>query len=90
VVEQPMRVLEASSSLSRSRPGVIHDARPNDASIEELLAFERMLADLSARFANVSVEKVEFAIVLQPLSVEGSVGVNLSLGVSALTLALAR
>jgi formate hydrogenlyase transcriptional activator len=62
VVEQPMRVLEASSSLSRSRPGVIHDARPNDASIEELLAFERMLADLSARFANVSVEKVEFEI----------------------------
>src|SRR5450755_4995794 len=57
-----MRVLEASSSLSRSRPGVIHDARPNDASIEELLAFERMLADLSARFANVSVEKVEFEI----------------------------
>jgi hypothetical protein len=30
------------------------------------------------------------SIVLQPLSVEGSVGVNLSLGVSALTLALAR
>jgi Protein of unknown function (DUF992) len=30
------------------------------------------------------------SIALQPLSVEGSVGVNLSLGVSALTLALAR
>jgi Protein of unknown function (DUF992) len=30
------------------------------------------------------------SIVLQPLSVEGSVGVNLSLGVSALTLALAQ
>jgi hypothetical protein len=30
------------------------------------------------------------SIVLQPLSIEGSVGINLSLGVSALTLALAR
>jgi hypothetical protein len=30
------------------------------------------------------------SIVLQPLSVEGSVGLNLSLGVSALTLALAQ
>src|SRR5271167_1641241 len=30
------------------------------------------------------------SIALQPLSVEGSVGVNLSLGVSSLTLALAR
>jgi formate hydrogenlyase transcriptional activator len=34
-------------------------APKSDASIEELLAFERMLADLSARFANVPVEKVE-------------------------------
>jgi hypothetical protein len=30
------------------------------------------------------------SIVLQPLSVEGTVGINLSLGVSALTLALAQ
>src|SRR4051812_35010104 len=34
-------------------------APESDASIEELLAFERMLSDLSARFANVPVEKVE-------------------------------
>ena len=34
-------------------------APKSDASIEELLAFERMLSDLSARFANVPVEKVE-------------------------------
>ena len=37
-------------------------AAKSDASIEELLAFERMLADLSARFANVPVEKVELEI----------------------------
>jgi len=30
------------------------------------------------------------SIALQPLSVEGSVGINLSLGVSGLTLALAQ
>jgi formate hydrogenlyase transcriptional activator len=34
----------------------------SDASAEELLAFERMLADLSARFANVPAEKVQFEI----------------------------
>src|SRR5882672_7281274 len=37
-------------------------ASNSDASAEELLAFERMLADLSARFANVPVEKVELEI----------------------------
>ena len=34
-------------------------APESDASAEELLAFERMLADLSARFANVPADKVE-------------------------------
>jgi formate hydrogenlyase transcriptional activator len=34
----------------------------SDASAEELLAFERMLADLSARFANVPAEQVESEI----------------------------
>jgi formate hydrogenlyase transcriptional activator len=34
----------------------------NDASLDELLAFERMLADLSARFANVPVDQVESEI----------------------------
>jgi formate hydrogenlyase transcriptional activator len=39
------------------------EAAPNShASALELLAFERMLADLSARFANVPVEKVESEI----------------------------
>src|SRR5712672_1718433 len=37
-------------------------APKSDASTEELLAFERMLADLSARFANVPAEKVELEI----------------------------
>jgi formate hydrogenlyase transcriptional activator len=39
------------------------DTAPNsDPSAEELLAFERMLADLSARFANVPAEKVQFEL----------------------------
>ena len=31
----------------------------SDISAEELVAFERMLADLSARFANIPAEQVE-------------------------------
>src|SRR5437773_10523058 len=37
-------------------------APKSDASAEELLAFERMLADLSARFANVPADQVEAEI----------------------------
>jgi formate hydrogenlyase transcriptional activator len=37
-------------------------APKSDASAEELLAFERMLADLSARFANVPSDQVQFEI----------------------------
>jgi formate hydrogenlyase transcriptional activator len=57
-----MRVLEINTNLSRLGPAVIHDPTPHGASVEELLAFERMLADLSARFANVPVEQVEFEV----------------------------
>jgi hypothetical protein len=37
-------------------------APKSEASAEELLAFERMLADLSARFANIPAEQVEAEI----------------------------
>jgi formate hydrogenlyase transcriptional activator len=57
-----MRIVESNTDFSRFAPAVIHDAVPNDASAEELLAFERMLADLSARFANVPAERVESEI----------------------------
>jgi len=40
----------------------IRDATPSQASAEELLAFERLLADLSARFANIPAEQVESEI----------------------------
>ena len=45
-----------------NRPKNLEAASNSDASAQELLAFERMLADLSARFANVPVEKVELEI----------------------------
>jgi hypothetical protein len=37
-------------------------SRVSDALLEELLAFERLLADLSARIANASGEQVETEI----------------------------
>jgi formate hydrogenlyase transcriptional activator len=58
-----MRAVESNMVFGRFHSVVPHTA-PSDASAEDLLAFERMLADLSARFANVSVEKVEFEIQL--------------------------
>ena len=57
-----MRVLQVSTDLNPPRPGAVLGGAPNGASVAEILAFERMLADLSARFANVPIEKVEFEI----------------------------
>jgi PAS domain S-box-containing protein len=37
---------------------VATSARAGDASLEELLAFERLLSDLSVRFANVAADKI--------------------------------
>src|SRR3954468_1209478 len=48
--------------ISFGRSAKIDAAPQSDATAEELLAFERMLADLSARFANVPAEKVQFEI----------------------------
>jgi len=45
-----------------SRSAKAENASRSDASIEELLAFERMLSDLSARFANIPAELVEVEI----------------------------
>ena len=48
---------------------VLKTRRASDVSLEELLAFERLLSDLSARFANVSGEQVvaEIEIALKQL-----------------------
>jgi len=57
-----MHPAESNMVFGRFGSAVVHNAVPEDASVEELLAFERMLADLSARFANVPAEQVEFEI----------------------------
>jgi formate hydrogenlyase transcriptional activator len=49
-----------SSFVSSPKRAIVRDVP--GASAEELLTFERMLADLSARFANVPAEKVEIEI----------------------------
>jgi formate hydrogenlyase transcriptional activator len=41
---------------------IIRPNAPAEVSVEELLEFERMLADLSARFANVPIDQVESEI----------------------------
>jgi hypothetical protein len=48
---------------------VLKTSRASDVSLEELLAFERLLFDLSARFANVAGEQVvaEIKIALKQL-----------------------
>jgi formate hydrogenlyase transcriptional activator len=56
-----MRLAESNTVFGRFG-AVVHDSAPKGASVEELLAFERMLADLSARFANIPAEQVEFEI----------------------------
>jgi formate hydrogenlyase transcriptional activator len=57
-----MRTAESYPNLRRLGPAAFHDAAPDHPSTEELLAFERMLADLSVRFANVPIDRVESEI----------------------------
>jgi formate hydrogenlyase transcriptional activator len=59
-----MAVAVAENNMVFGRFGstVVHDPGPDGASVEELLAFERMLADLSARFANIPIDRVESEI----------------------------
>jgi formate hydrogenlyase transcriptional activator len=50
----------APSTMDLDRPGSgATNATPSSPSVEELVAFERMLADLSARMANVPSDRVE-------------------------------
>jgi formate hydrogenlyase transcriptional activator len=60
--ERPMRPAESNLVYNLFGSAAVHAPASSGASVEELLAFERMLADLSARFANVPAEQVEFEI----------------------------
>jgi transcriptional regulator with GAF, ATPase, and Fis domain len=59
-----MSLAGSNTVFGRFGSAIIPTAASNEAPVEELLAFERMLADLSARFANVPIDKVEFEIQL--------------------------
>ena len=54
-----MRTVQSNTDLARFGSVVIPDAGHHSPSVEELVAFERMLADLSARMANVPSDRVE-------------------------------
>jgi formate hydrogenlyase transcriptional activator len=60
--ERPMHPAESNMVVGRFGSAAMHAPAPTEASVEDLLAFERMLADLSARFANISAEQTEFEI----------------------------
>jgi transcriptional regulator with GAF, ATPase, and Fis domain len=51
-----------TSSSDRPKSAAVQDIKSPGASVNELLTFERMLADLSAQFANVPAERVETEI----------------------------
>jgi formate hydrogenlyase transcriptional activator len=53
-----MGTARSNTDLDRSGSGAAN-ATPGGPSVEELVAFERMLADLSARMANVPADRVE-------------------------------
>jgi formate hydrogenlyase transcriptional activator len=57
-----MRLVESNTARGRLESAIVADRAPGGRSIEEVLAFERMLADLSARFANLPGEQVECEI----------------------------
>jgi len=57
-----MRQQECNMVFGRFGSPKIRDAAPSEASAEELLAFERLLGDLSARFTNIPAEQVESEI----------------------------
>jgi formate hydrogenlyase transcriptional activator len=57
-----MLTVASSSDTNRPKRPALQATTSRDASVQELLAFERMLADLSARFANIPAEQAEFEI----------------------------
>ena len=59
-----MHSVEKNMVFGRFGLAASRDTVSNDPSVQELLAFERMLADLSARFANIPAERVESEIQL--------------------------
>lgn len=70
--------VENNMVFGRFGATAFHDAVSDDVSVQELLAFERMLADLSARFANVPTERVESEMQLAQAAIREFLGFDRS------------
>jgi formate hydrogenlyase transcriptional activator len=68
--------MAGTASLNRSTR--INATQKSDASAEELLTFERMLADLSARFANIPADQVETEIQIAQMTLRQFLGFDRS------------
>ena len=69
---------QRDTDLDRTRSAIMPNAAAASTSVEELLAFERMLADLSARMANVPADRVEPEIQLAQLVLRQFLGFDRS------------
>ena len=69
---------QRDTDLDRTRSAIMPNAAAASTSVEELLAFERMLADLSARMANVHADRVEPEIQLAQLVLRQFLGFDRS------------
>ena len=69
---------QRDTDLDRTRSAMMPNAAAASTLVEELLAFERMLADLSARMANVPADRVEPEIQLAQLILRQFLGFDRS------------
>lgn len=73
-----MGAVENNTGFGRFGPGAVQASSSDDPSVQELIAFERMLADLSARLANVPAEHVESEIQLAQVMLREFLGFDRS------------
>ena len=73
-----MGMPQSNTDSGRIASATIPNAASGSPSIEELLAFERMLADLSARMANVPAERVEAEIQIAQAALQQFLGFDRS------------
>jgi formate hydrogenlyase transcriptional activator len=73
-----MSSVEKNTVFGRFGPAAIHETASHDPSVQELLAFERMLADISARLANVPSDRVEAELQIAQVTIRQFLGFDRS------------
>ena len=73
-----MGSIENTKVFGQLGTAAFEEISSDDPSVQELIAFERMLADLSARLANVSAERVETEIELAQIILREFLGFDRS------------